>query len=76
MIVHVDQLRIRFPGATDIDGHDLARLVAERLAEARPTLLARAELPRLNVSLAAGASADTIADAIVTQLLAALARAA
>ena len=63
MIVHVDQLRIRFPGATDIDGHDLA-------------LLARAELPRLNVSLAAGASADTIADAIVTQLLAALARAA
>lgn len=73
-MIQVDELHIRIPGNDKMDGAELGRQVAERLAAALPENYGNRQIPEIRLQLQRTASndassmADRIAEQIISQI--------
>lgn len=73
-MIQVDELHIRIPGNDKMDGAELGRQVAERLAAALPENYDNRQIPEIRLQLQRTASndassmADRIAEQIISQI--------
>jgi hypothetical protein len=73
-MIQIDELQITMPGNNQVDGTELGRLVAERLAAAIPENYGNQHIPELKLQLQSSASnntslmADHIAEQIISQI--------
>lgn len=70
-MIQIDELQIRMPGNRQVDGTELGRQVAERLAAAMPENYGTHHIPELKLQLQGFSSNDTslMADHIAEQII-------
>lgn len=70
-MIHIEELQITMPGNDKIEGAELGRQVAERLAAAIPENYGNRQIPEIRLQMQGSSSNDTafMADRIAEQII-------